>query len=331
MKSLVSICIPVFNGAAFLSESLESVISQSYQFLDIIIVDDGSSDSSLTIAEDYAKKDDRIRVIKNPRNLGLVQNWNRCIELVSGDWFKLHFQDDIMEPNCISDMLEFAIHNNIGLVLSDRKYFYESEVNEKQKDFYERRLKKLDANIERTRFVAPEEIAEIFTENFLGANFLGEPIVGLLKKDRIAKYGDYDPQLSQICDFEFWLRISLNEGLGFVKKPLTQFRVHGSSQTVRNAKDKKSKKSVSLRVIDRIHLGLKIMKSDFYLTYRLYVKNTCGTTIEKLVVSKFTEYIVSIGYFKSKKLFGPEILAYFSYRPFTFLKALYNDMARLGI
>lgn len=329
MENLVSICIPVFNGEAFLSESLQSVIHQDYPSLEIIIVDDGSSDGSLAIAADYAKKDNRIRIEKNPGTLGLVQNWNKCIRLSSGQWFKLHFQDDLMEPYCISEMLNFALQHDASLVLSDRTYLYEKGIDKGHRHLFETRLKKLDVYIDHTRLVSVEEIADIFTGDFLGYNFLGEPIVGLLNKKCITRYGEYDTNFLQVSDFEFWLRVSLNEGLGYIKKPLTKFRVHDSSQTSRNSKKNRSKKSVSTQMTDRIHLGLKIAKNDTYLTYRQHVKKVHATTIEQLLSRKFTKYIAATGYFTSKRLFGPEILAYFKHNPLTLLKAFYHDVARL--
>lgn len=323
-EKLVSICIPVFNGEKFLSDSLESVIYQSYPFIEIIIVDDCSTDSSLAIAEKYSNRDERIRVIRNTRTLGLVQNWNNCISHASGKWLKLHFQDDLMQPECISEMMEFASQYDVTLILSDREYFYEEGVSASKKAILEERLKRLDAYVDQTRLVSVAEIADIFTNDFLGLNFLGEPIIGLFKKELVAKYGVYDTNLAQISDFEYWLRISLNEDTGFIKKPLSKFRVHGASESSRNSSDNHK---VSPWMLDRIRLGLKILQNQYYKKYRDYLKRR-NYPIEKLVTSKFTKYVVSTGYFKSRRIFGPEVLSYFNHRPWNLIMAIYHDIVR---
>ena len=74
---LVSILLPVFNGQAFLSEAIESMLSQSYKNFELIVIDDQSTDSSLRIAESY--KDPRIRVIRNKKNLGTGVSLNRAL------------------------------------------------------------------------------------------------------------------------------------------------------------------------------------------------------------------------------------------------------------
>ena len=83
---LVSVCVPTYNGARFLRQCLDSALAQSWRDLEILVVDDGSTDESVAIARDYARRDDRVRVAVNAANLGLVENWNRCVALARGRW-----------------------------------------------------------------------------------------------------------------------------------------------------------------------------------------------------------------------------------------------------
>jgi glycosyltransferase involved in cell wall biosynthesis len=105
MKPLVSVCIPTYNGAKYLKECLDSVLAQTFTDFEVLIVDDKSSDETLSIAQEYATYDPRFRVIQNECNLGLVGNWNRCVELAQGEWIKFIFQDDLIEPACLERML----------------------------------------------------------------------------------------------------------------------------------------------------------------------------------------------------------------------------------
>ncbi|MBA3705767.1 MAG: glycosyltransferase family 2 protein, partial [Bacteroidetes bacterium] len=74
---LISVCIPTYNGERYLKECLDSILSQSYTNIEIVIVDDCSKDSTIAIIEKHKASDARIRVHKNENNLGLVSNWNK--------------------------------------------------------------------------------------------------------------------------------------------------------------------------------------------------------------------------------------------------------------
>jgi len=121
---LVSICIPTHNGARWIERSLRSAISQTYQPVEILIVDDASTDDTVNIATWF--RDPRIRVEVNKSNLGLVRNWNRCITLSKGSLVKLLFQDDMLYPTCVEKMaLLFEKHPLIGMVFSPRDILLE--------------------------------------------------------------------------------------------------------------------------------------------------------------------------------------------------------------
>ena len=95
----VSICLPVYNGERFLREAIESVLAQTYEDYELLISDDLSQDSSLEIAHSYAKRDTRIIVSSNPKNLGLFANYNACQKLASGKYIKPFAQDDSTCPS----------------------------------------------------------------------------------------------------------------------------------------------------------------------------------------------------------------------------------------
>ncbi|MGH7488544.1 MAG: glycosyltransferase family 2 protein, partial [bacterium] len=108
MKPTISVCIPTYNGAAYLARCLDSVLAQTFSDFEVVIVDDRSTDESVAIARGYAERDSRVQVFRNDVNLGLVGNWNRCVELSRGQWLKFVFQDDIVLPKCMTQMLAAA-------------------------------------------------------------------------------------------------------------------------------------------------------------------------------------------------------------------------------
>jgi glycosyltransferase involved in cell wall biosynthesis len=99
MGSLVSILIPVYNRFNLVGKTIESAINQSYEEFEIIIVDNCSTDGTWELINDYANKDNRIRVFQNQKNIGPVRNWMRCIEEARGEYSKILFSDDLMSPN----------------------------------------------------------------------------------------------------------------------------------------------------------------------------------------------------------------------------------------
>jgi glycosyltransferase involved in cell wall biosynthesis len=116
---LVSIVTPVYNGAEYLAECIESVLAQTYQNWDYTIVNNCSTDESLAIAQKYAAKDSRIRVVTNDRFLRIAESQNHTIHMLSPEskYCKFVFADDWIYPNCVEEMVRVAEQNpTVGLV-----------------------------------------------------------------------------------------------------------------------------------------------------------------------------------------------------------------------
>src|SRR5712692_376662 len=112
-QPLVSIVTPVYNGAQYLSECIESILAQTYTNWDYTIVNNCSTDGSLAIAQKYAASDPRIRVVSNDRFLRIIENHNHTIREISRDskYCKFVFADDWLYPNCIEEMVGVAEKN----------------------------------------------------------------------------------------------------------------------------------------------------------------------------------------------------------------------------
>lgn len=116
---LVSVLTPVYNGADYLAECIESVLAQTYQNFEYIIVNNCSTDRTLEIAKEYAAKDPRIRVHDNNKFVGVIENHNKAFRLMSPEakYCKVVSGDDFIFPNCIQKMVEFAEANpTVGFV-----------------------------------------------------------------------------------------------------------------------------------------------------------------------------------------------------------------------
>ena len=105
-NSLVSILIPVFNRENLVGKTIESAINQSYANIEIIIVDNCSTDSTWELLQSYAVKDNRIRIFKNTKNIGPVLNWKRCIDEAKGEYSKILFSDDLISANFVYEAIK---------------------------------------------------------------------------------------------------------------------------------------------------------------------------------------------------------------------------------
>lgn len=103
----VSVIVPIFNVDKFLTQCLDGIVSQSYKNLEIICVNDGSTDSSLSIIKSFASADNRFIVI-DKKNEGYGAGCNQGIAMATGDWISIVEPDDWIEPTMYQDMLEFA-------------------------------------------------------------------------------------------------------------------------------------------------------------------------------------------------------------------------------
>jgi glycosyltransferase involved in cell wall biosynthesis len=104
-QPLVSVVIGTFNGEVYLEEQLRSVLTQTYTHLEILAVDDGSSDGTVRILRAYAALDPRIRVVINERNLGFIRNFEKGCALSTGHWIALCDQDDYWMPDKVEKMI----------------------------------------------------------------------------------------------------------------------------------------------------------------------------------------------------------------------------------
>lgn len=117
----VSVVVPIYNVERFLPQCLDSIVSQLHKDLDIILVNDGSTDSSARIADDYAARDGRIRVI-HKKNEGVSTARNAGIEAAKGEYVCFVDGDDYVMPDYVEYMLGMAVKNNASVALTTRMY-----------------------------------------------------------------------------------------------------------------------------------------------------------------------------------------------------------------
>lgn len=114
MDELISVILPVYNGQEYLPQAIESILHQSYQKLEFIIINDGSKDKSIDIINEYASKDSRIKVIDR-HNMGLIVTLNEAIEKASGNLIARMDQDDIALPQRLQLQYDYMVKNSLDV------------------------------------------------------------------------------------------------------------------------------------------------------------------------------------------------------------------------
>jgi glycosyltransferase involved in cell wall biosynthesis len=216
----VSICLPVYNGETYLDSAIDSVLAQTFADFELIIVDDCSTDESFAIAQKYAASDARVRVFRNGKNLGLFQNYNRCLNEAKGTFIKTFAQDDVLEPTMLETVVAaFKAHPNVGLISTGKRWVSASgETLQTFKQFPE-------------NTVLPGR--EVIRYNLIQlTNWVGEPSTVTFRSN--LRDTGFDTELFHYGDIDYWFRIVEKCDYLYISEPLCAFRRHAKSATCKN-------------------------------------------------------------------------------------------------
>lgn len=114
---LISILIPVFNREGYIGEAISSALSQTYKNIEVIIVDNASTDNTWSVCNNYSKLDPRVKIYRNELNLGPVNNWKKCIYYASGIYAKILWSDDLISNDYIEKTLSI-FNDDVGFVFT---------------------------------------------------------------------------------------------------------------------------------------------------------------------------------------------------------------------
>lgn len=221
-KGLVSICIPTYNGSDYIKKTLDSVFSQSYSDIEVIITDDGSTDGTLDVIKEYS--DSRIHVYKNENNRGLPGNWNEAVSHAHGEFVKVLCQDDLLFPDALKLQVQSLQNTDASCVIGNSLV-----INRDDETVMKRERFKKDAVISGVKFAR---------KSMLGRNIYSEPPNLLYRTELFYKYGGYDETLKYTPDWDFALRISLEGKISCLSSNIMSFRISDGSETTNLSKNR---------------------------------------------------------------------------------------------
>jgi len=210
----VSIIIPVYNTEKYLRECINSALNQTYSEIEIIAVNDGSTDSSLNILKEY---DEKISII-DKKNGGTASALNAGIERMTGEWFKWLSADDLLEKNAVDELIKGT------KMMGDKSknlIFYGNG------DFIDEDGKIIGEYVEPNR----NNLINFEQGVILLNNSFGSPATSLIHKSVFSKCGLFNEKVGYYEDYEFWLRCVLhfNYNLFFIPKKIVKYRIHSHS------------------------------------------------------------------------------------------------------
>lgn len=201
----VSVVLPTYNGEKYLAQSIESVLSQTYENLELIIVDDCSTDGTPGIIRRFAEKDSRIQVIRNAENQKLPRSLNIGFRQAAGDLLTWTSDDNFYEGNAIEVMARALDQNpDCGMVYCDMTCIFEDGI----------KLSRPALGIER-----------LYVDDVVGACFL-------YRRQVLETVGEYNPDMALVEDYDYWLRVRRQYEILHIPRRLYQYRFHRGSLTM---------------------------------------------------------------------------------------------------
>lgn len=206
---LVSIALCTYNGAKYLREQMDTLVAQTYDNMEIVVVDDRSSDDTIAILNDYASRFPNIRIYQNAENLGYIKNFEKAIGLCQGEYIALADQDDIWDLNKISILVE-----NIGehLLISHDSAFMDEQGNPMGRKMSDIR-----------NFYAGGDSRIFLMENYISGHAM------LFRRSLLEFFTGFNPVIMH----DWWLAyIACNNGtITFVDRVLVNYRQHQNANT----------------------------------------------------------------------------------------------------
>lgn len=245
MSTLISIVLPIYNGEKYMCQSIDSILNQTYQNWELLIIDDGSTDNTATIAQEYVSKDPRICYYRNPQNLRLPKTLNRGFSLARGDYLTWTSDDNYYYPDALNMMY--------------------TALKAQAKDFC---FASCDIINENNEIVECIQVGEHAKKAIVGSNPVGACF--LYSRTVYNAIGEYDPEMTLVEDFDYWQRICSEFEPVCISEKLYAYRWHDGALTSTMKKDVFNRTLEKMLLKNRPGFGRLDAESKYYYYTGLY-------------------------------------------------------------
>lgn len=220
----LSILIPTYNYGHYIEKAIHSVLKQSFEDFELIVSDNYSEDDTQERVARIAKQDNRIRLYKQPYNLGMVGNWNWCLNAARGEFVLFLFADDyLLTKHTLASLISpLSSADGLSMCAAGRMV-----VSANEKPLHKARDLE-EAGIIKGSTVIRRCLVET-------GNLIGEPSAVMFRRKHALR--GFRSDYRQLVDLEMWFHLAQQGDLFFIDKPLVAFRNHEEQQTATNSKN----------------------------------------------------------------------------------------------
>lgn len=259
-KPRISVIMSVYNGERYLREAIDSILNQTFKDFEFIIVDDGSTDNSLSIIQSY--RDKRLKLIKNEKNIGLTKSLNNALKTAGGEFIARQDADDISLPDRLEEQIRFLVQHPDVALLGTGVF----AINEEGK-------------LLRRETPLSNPVKKLWQHN----QFVHGSVT--LKKKVIDELGPYHELFRYSQDYELWLRIAKSYQVANLTQPLYKKRSYNESVQATKRKEGALYHLLALRLVDG-NLDenlLRIIKEEGILSFYMYLNKSEKIYLHKSV------------------------------------------------
>jgi len=210
----VTVCLPTYHKARYLPAAIASVLGQDFGDYELLIVNDASPDQTDEIVRGF--EDSRIRYIRNPQNMGLVENWNRCLNLAGGEYTIIFHDDDVMLPGLLRREVE-VLDGNSKVVLV---HAAAQAIDESGAVF----------SVAAPHTWPPLTSGLEFVTRYWTQGYVVMPSA-MFRKSPALRLGAFNPALRYSADADLWQRLAFEGQVAYLDELLISNRVHASQTT----------------------------------------------------------------------------------------------------
>ena len=217
----VTVAVPTCNGAAFIQEAIASILAQTFDDFELLIVDDASDDDTLALVA--AVQDPRLSIVRHAVRRGLVANWNRCLDAASGEYITIFHQDDVMAPDSLARRVA-VLDAESAVAFVHSKVWQIGPDGTPLPDAWPATPADADAGVHAGR--------EYFSRLFRDETVVCCPAV-MMRRHAVLRHGGFDAHLPFTAGLEMWMRLCLFHDVAYLAEPLVSFRRHAAAETGR--------------------------------------------------------------------------------------------------